>query len=67
MKIFGFWAAELAQRWQDDFLPEVKSMAQLVMSHVQELTGSFYVEVQERVSRLFHVPLTYPSNHNLGR
>ncbi len=49
MKIFGYWAAELAQRWQDDCLPEVKSTVEHVMSRIQVFTDSFHVEVQERV------------------
>ena len=49
LKIFGFWAAELAQRWQDDRLPEVKSIVEHVMFQIQEFTSSFHIEVQERV------------------
>ena len=49
LKIFGFWAAELAQRWQDDRLSEVKGIVEHVVSQIQELTSSFHIEVQERV------------------
>ncbi|KAF8627249.1 hypothetical protein AX15_004456 [Amanita polypyramis BW_CC] len=55
MKIFGFWAAELAQRWQDDYLPEVKSTVQSLMIRVQELTSSFHVEVQERAANVLQL------------
>ncbi|KIL71660.1 hypothetical protein M378DRAFT_115001 [Amanita muscaria Koide BX008] len=55
LKIFGFWAADLAEHWQDDYLPTVKSTAGLVMTHVQEFTGNFHVEVQERAAEVLQL------------
>ncbi|KAF8215817.1 adaptin N terminal region-domain-containing protein [Mycena galopus ATCC 62051] len=47
-KIFGHWAAQIAERWDDDDLPEVKSMVDLILDHVREFVGNSDVEVQER-------------------
>lgn len=55
-KIFGHWAAEIAQRWDDDDLPEVKSMVELILGRVQEFVSSSDVEVQERVGRTRILP-----------
>ncbi|KAF7347534.1 AP-3 complex subunit delta [Mycena venus] len=49
-KIFGHWAAEVAQRWDDDDLPEVKSMVDLVLGRAREFVGNSDVEVQERAA-----------------
>lgn len=49
-KIFGFWATELAERWNDEDLPEVKGVVDLIVSRVTELVRSPHIEVQERVS-----------------
>lgn len=48
-KIFGFWAAELAERWTDEDLTEVKGIVDLVVSRVTGLVISPHIEVQERV------------------
>ncbi|KAF8347080.1 adaptin N terminal region-domain-containing protein [Amanita rubescens] len=55
MKIFGYWAAELAQHWQNDCLPEVKSTVEHVMSRIQVFTESFHVEVQERAANILQL------------
>ena len=52
-KIFGYWAAETAERWDDDLLSEVKSVVDMVIERVSDFTSSPHVEVQERVSNLF--------------
>jgi hypothetical protein len=49
-KVFGYWAAELAERWEDDDLPQVKGIVDLILTRVSEFVGSPHVEVQERVS-----------------
>ncbi|KAJ6469611.1 Adaptor protein complex AP-3 delta subunit [Mycena vitilis] len=49
-KIFGYWAAEIAQRWDDDDLPEVKSMVDLILGRVREFVSNSDVEVQERAA-----------------
>lgn len=50
-KIFGHWAAELAQQWDDNDLPEAKEIVDLILDRVGELVSSPHIEVQERVSR----------------
>ncbi|KAJ4476579.1 adaptin N terminal region-domain-containing protein [Lentinula aciculospora] len=50
MKIFGFYAAELAQRWVDDDLHEAKAIVQMVIGHVSPFVGSPHIEVQERAA-----------------
>jgi AP-3 complex subunit delta-1 len=49
VKIFGYWAAELAQRWDEDDLPEVKDVVETVMERVNNFASSPHIEVQERV------------------
>lgn len=48
-KIFGFYAAEVAQRWIDDDLHEVKAVVQMVIERVEPFVSSSHIEVQERV------------------
>jgi len=50
IKVFGFWASELAERWDDDNLPELKQVVESVLARVRELAASQHIEVQERVS-----------------
>ncbi|KAJ7754976.1 adaptin N terminal region-domain-containing protein [Mycena maculata] len=49
-KIFGYWAAEVAQRWDDDDLAEVKSTVDLIIGRVREFVSNPDVEVQERAA-----------------
>jgi hypothetical protein len=49
-KIFAFWAIELADRWNDDELPYVKSVVDETMEGLQPFILSAESEVQERVS-----------------
>ncbi|KAJ8508456.1 hypothetical protein ONZ45_g9263 [Pleurotus djamor] len=50
MKLFGHWAAELAQRWSsvNDDLPEVKTVVATIIERLQEFVASPHIEVQER-------------------
>ena len=48
-KIFGSWAAELAQRWDDDDLPQVKASVDTIIARINEFATSPHIEVQERV------------------
>lgn len=50
MKIFGYWAAELAERWEDDDLQEVKTVVESILARLSDLVSSPHIEVQERVS-----------------
>ncbi|KAF5383966.1 hypothetical protein D9757_006977 [Collybiopsis confluens] len=49
-KVFGFWAAEVAQRWTDDDLRQVKDVVQMVIEHISPFVGSPHIEVQERAA-----------------
>ncbi|KAF8665329.1 hypothetical protein AX16_000348 [Volvariella volvacea WC 439] len=49
-KIFGFVAAELAEKWDDDDLVALKTIVDLVVTRVGELAGSPHIEVQERAA-----------------
>ena len=48
-KIFSAWAVDLAARWDDDDLPEVKEVVTSVLSGVRQFASSEDFEVQERV------------------
>lgn len=63
-KIFGSWAAEVAERWSEDDLPEVKNVVDVIVTRVTEFAGSPHIEVQERVGQTtvltFCSSLNYP-------
>ncbi|CAA7268078.1 unnamed protein product [Cyclocybe aegerita] len=50
VKIFGFWVEDLATRWADDRLPEVKQGVESILTRLKELAGSQHIEVQERAA-----------------
>ncbi|OCH95738.1 Adaptor protein complex AP-3 delta subunit, partial [Obba rivulosa] len=52
MKVFGTWAAELAARWDDDDLPKVKSMVELVLEQSTTFAANPNIEVQERAAEM---------------
>ncbi|KAG6911280.1 hypothetical protein DXG01_002119 [Tephrocybe rancida] len=49
-KIFGTWAASVAQRWEDDDLADVKSMVEQLTSRLGELVSNPHIDVQERAA-----------------
>lgn len=49
-KTFGQWVADLANRWNEDFLPEIKQTVDMMVGSLQDFAGSENIEVQERVS-----------------
>ncbi|KAE9401969.1 Ap3d1 protein [Gymnopus androsaceus JB14] len=49
-KVFGFWATEVAQRWTDDDLHEVKGIVQMIIERVGPFVSSPHIEVQERAA-----------------
>ncbi|KDQ63013.1 hypothetical protein JAAARDRAFT_75593 [Jaapia argillacea MUCL 33604] len=51
-KVFGYWAAELAQRWDDAALPDVKQTVDMVISRATEFASSPDMEVQERAANM---------------
>jgi AP-3 complex subunit delta-1 len=52
-KIFGFWASELGQRWNDDELPDLKRVVLLIQNQLGEFASCQDIEVQERVRKFF--------------
>jgi len=50
IKIFGVWASELAQRWDEDELATVQSAVKSIQERMDALVTSPHIEVQERVS-----------------
>jgi len=49
-KIFGVWAANMADRWSDDDLPRVKTVVESLMERIQPFVSSPDIEVQERAA-----------------
>lgn len=52
MKVFGSWAAELADRWDDEDLPKVRGVVDDVLERLASFATHPDIEVQERVSLL---------------
>ncbi|KAF4604673.1 AP-3 complex subunit delta [Pleurotus pulmonarius] len=52
VKVFGYWAAELAQRWSwaNDDLPDVKEIVESMVVGMKEFVTSPHIEVQERAA-----------------
>lgn len=53
LKIFGNWATEVAQRWDEDNLKDLKDNVKSIIDRMQKLVNSQHIEVQERVCRNF--------------
>ncbi|KAF8488683.1 adaptin N terminal region-domain-containing protein [Gautieria morchelliformis] len=49
-KVFGHWSAELAGRWNEDHLAEVKQAVDMVVGSLQSFVGNENIEVQERAA-----------------
>ncbi|KAG6842376.1 hypothetical protein C0991_007506 [Blastosporella zonata] len=49
-KIFGSWAASVAQRWEDDDLLDVKNVVEQLTSRLSELVSNPHIDVQERAA-----------------
>ena len=56
MKVFGSWAAELADRWDDDDLSRVRSVVDDVLDRLRSFVTHTDIEVQERVSPVLPTP-----------
>ncbi|KAF9453879.1 Ap3d1 protein [Macrolepiota fuliginosa MF-IS2] len=52
IKIFGFWASELAQRWDEDDLATIKSAVENMSERMAALVSSPHIEVQERAANI---------------
>jgi len=59
VKIFGFWAAELAQTWDDDYLSRVNDIVNTVIQRLDDFVSSSHIEIQERVCTLFIIIQIY--------
>ncbi|KAI0756396.1 adaptin N terminal region-domain-containing protein [Daedaleopsis nitida] len=55
MKVFGSWAAELADRWDDDDLPKVRSVVDDVVERLASFATHPDIEVQERAAELLQL------------
>lgn len=53
VKVFGTWAAELAQEWDPDHMQDLQGVVEAVISRLEDLAASPYGEVQERVNQKF--------------
>ena len=53
VKVFGFLASELAQRWDNDDLPKIREVVDLIISRMTDFASSSDIEVQERVSHAY--------------
>ena len=51
-KVFGCWVSEVAQRWDDEDLPQVKQVVEQVVTRMRDFATSDHIEVQERVRAL---------------
>ncbi len=49
LKVFGSWAAELAEQWDDEDLARVKNAVSTVLERIGDFASSPDIEVQERV------------------
>lgn len=54
-KIFGHWVADLATRWNEDYLSEIKQAVEMMVGSLQSFVQSENIEVQERVRSNFLV------------
>ena len=50
--MFGSWAADLADRWDDEDLPKVRNTVDTLVDRVREFASNPDIEVQERVREL---------------
>ncbi|KAI0783126.1 Adaptor protein complex AP-3 delta subunit [Abortiporus biennis] len=55
MKVFGVWAADLAERWDNDDLPKVKNVVETMIERLQDFVSSADIEVQERAANLLQL------------
>ncbi len=51
LKVFGNWATEIAQRWDEDNLQDLKDNIKSIIERMQKLVNSQHIEVQERVHK----------------
>lgn len=59
IKVFGFWASELAERWEEDDLSRVLAAIESISERMNVFASSPHIEVQERVCSRRHTLMTY--------
>ncbi|KAI0785413.1 adaptin N terminal region-domain-containing protein [Irpex lacteus] len=52
LKVFGSWAAELAEQWDDEDLTRVKNAVSTVLERIGDFASSPDIEVQERAANI---------------
>ncbi|KAI0094397.1 Ap3d1 protein [Irpex rosettiformis] len=52
LKVFGSWAAELAEQWDDESLPKVKITVNTVLERIRDFASNADIEVQERAANI---------------
>ncbi|KAI8990678.1 Ap3d1 protein [Trametes punicea] len=55
MKVFGSWAAEVAERWDDDELPKVQGTVNDVLERLSSFVTHPDIEVQERAAEMLQL------------
>ncbi|KAI0059437.1 Adaptor protein complex AP-3 delta subunit, partial [Artomyces pyxidatus] len=50
MKLFGTWASQLSQEWEEDDLPRVKDVVDTIRTRMSDFASSPEIEVQERAA-----------------
>ncbi|KZT08745.1 Ap3d1 protein [Laetiporus sulphureus 93-53] len=54
-KVFGYWAAEQADRWDDDDLPKIKSVVDMMLERCRDFATNPDIEVQERAAEMLNL------------
>ncbi|KAH0591305.1 AP-3 complex subunit delta-1 [Termitomyces sp. J132] len=54
-KIFGTWAASVAQRWEEEDLAEVKNVVEQLKNRFSGLLSSPHIDVQERAANFIQL------------
>ncbi|CCL98144.1 uncharacterized protein FIBRA_00138 [Fibroporia radiculosa] len=54
-KVFGYWAADLTERWDTDDQPKVRSIVNLMLDRLGEFSTHPAIEVQERAAEAFNL------------
>ncbi|KAF7784263.1 hypothetical protein Agabi119p4_428 [Agaricus bisporus var. burnettii] len=52
IKVFGFWASELAERWEEDDLSRVLAAVESISERMNVFASSPHIEVQERAANI---------------
>lgn len=53
VKLFGAWAMELSQNWDNERLREVREVVDMLISQLKTFTSHYEIDVQERVRQIY--------------